>query len=161
MRFLVEVTTPLSPGALRELLASCSSAGADGVLLTGPPTTVLLDAASAAGMDADLLIAVELDAADRHPVELAEELVVVDQVSRGRLIVVTPSGHLPDPAVRVTPAPFGDGVTVWSSARARRGDGWRVLAGPAEQALTTLRHERPRNQLGELPHGLENHWESK
>ena len=89
MRLLLE---PLEPRTLDDVLRAGEAAhehGLDGVLLTATQAlpAPLVVAAALAGRVDEIRIAVEVETADRHPVELAEEAAVVDVASGGRLIL--------------------------------------------------------------------------
>jgi hypothetical protein len=116
MRFLLEVESGPEGDPVASAVAA-RDAGLDGVLLTAGAQlpAPLVTAAAVAGAVDDVLIAAEVAVGDRHPIELAEEAVVVDQAARGRLIVVaTPAaGTQADLAEAVdllraawTPRPF-------------------------------------------------------
>jgi len=89
MRLLLEPV-----GAERELPVAVAraalAAGLDGVLLTASDTLAapLVTAAYVAASVPDLLVAAEVALGDRHPVEVAEEMLTVDQATQGRLIAV-------------------------------------------------------------------------
>jgi hypothetical protein len=89
MRFLLE---PDGVDAERPLEAAraAHAAGLDGVLLAAGEAlpAPLVTAAFVAASVPDILIAAELPIGDRHPLEVAEEALVADQASGGRLIVV-------------------------------------------------------------------------
>jgi len=170
MRFLVRVAAD-SLAELRDSAAATAAAGLDGVLVTATEAlpAPLVCAAALAAID-DVLIAVEVAVGDRHPLEVAEEAAVADQLARGRLIVVA----MPAPgcagtfgealdvvrAARAMPPPFGPRVEVWVrgvevDVAVRRGLGhvaepgqddrslaraWDASVGPAP-ACARARHE--------------------
>ena len=85
----------LDPGACRTLddvLRAGEAAwthGLDGVVLgaTDELPAPLVSAAALAARVPDILLAVEVAAGDRHPIELAEEAVITDTMAGGRLIL--------------------------------------------------------------------------
>ena len=90
MRFLLE---PPSLTGLDGAVAAADlarRAGLDGLLLSRSPAlpAPLVAAAAVAGAVDDLLIAADVALGDRHPLEVVEEAIVVDQAARGRLVVV-------------------------------------------------------------------------
>lgn len=90
MRFLLEPVTARTLDDVSKAGEAVHTAGLDGVLLTatdGLPAPLVTAAALAARVG-EIRIAVEVEAGDRHPVELAEEAAVVDVASGGRLILV-------------------------------------------------------------------------
>jgi alkanesulfonate monooxygenase SsuD/methylene tetrahydromethanopterin reductase-like flavin-dependent oxidoreductase (luciferase family) len=99
VRFLLE---PLGADTLDEIVAAGEAAhalGLEGVLLTPSEAlpAPLIAAAALAARVRDIRIAVDVEAGDRHPIELAEEASVVDVASGGRLIlVVRPAAARPE-----------------------------------------------------------------
>ena len=91
MRFLLE---PVEPATLDDIVRvgeAAHACGIDGVLLTEAealPAPLVVAAALAARV-AEIRVAVEVEAGDRHPIELAEEAAVVDVASGGRLVLAT------------------------------------------------------------------------
>jgi alkanesulfonate monooxygenase SsuD/methylene tetrahydromethanopterin reductase-like flavin-dependent oxidoreductase (luciferase family) len=99
VRFLLE---PVGAETLDELAAAGEAAralGLDGVLLAPSarlPAPLIAAAALARRVD-DIRIAVDVEAGDRHPIELAEEASIVDVASGGRLILaVRPAADRPE-----------------------------------------------------------------
>lgn len=90
MRLLLEPAPDTDLDALTAQARAAHEAGLDGILLrqTRSVPVPLIVAAALAGRIADLLLAVEVDVGDRHPLELAEEAAVVDLASAGRLVLV-------------------------------------------------------------------------
>lgn len=90
MRILIQPTDAGSLQTLSGYADAVEHAGLDGVFIpgaTGLPAP-LISAAAVAGVNDSILIAAAVAVGDRHPLEIAEEASVVDQASRGRLIVV-------------------------------------------------------------------------
>ncbi len=136
MRFLIEPCCTDSLAGLRDYANAVECSGLDGLFLTGTdalPAPLVTAAAVAAANDV-VLLAVDVELGDRHPVEVAEECAVVDQASRGRLIAVLSAadGHAAD---------FDEATDLlrlaWG-ARPFRLDGrrWQVPAGEGRVRVT-------------------------
>lgn len=129
MRFLYE-PAPLSSGsALFEAADAIAASGLDGIYLREQETfpAPLVAAAAVGARQPDLLVAAEIALGDRHPVEVAEELVVVDLGIGGRLVPVV------RPAVGAE-ARFVEALDLLRTALVPRpfrwsGDHWTVPAG--------------------------------
>lgn len=127
MRFLLQ---PAGEDAERpvEAARAAHAAGLDGVLLAPSEElpAPLVTAAYVAASVPDVLIAAEVPIGDRHPVEVAEEALVADQASGGRLILVA----RPAPGAEDAYAEALDLVRVATVARPFRfaGERWTVPA---------------------------------
>lgn len=128
MRFLLE--TPLDD--LTDALSAAASArdaGLDGVVVhaTELLPAPLVTAAAIAGAIPDILIGARVRLGDRHPIEVAEEVSVVDHLATGRLVLIA------EPAVGGDEH-FGEALDLLRTALAPRpfrfeGQRWRVPAG--------------------------------
>lgn len=150
MRFLLE---PIALGTLDDALEAgehARLAGLDG-LLVAPSEALpapLVTVAAVAARIPDLLLAAEVELGKAHPVELAEEAAVVDQLTRGRSMLVLRGEGLVDAAldqlqsaaVGVMPPPFGTSLAIWLAEAspqraASRGMGHLAPPNTADEAL--------------------------
>lgn len=117
----------LRPGHEAADAALAERHGCFGVLLDAPAGTESVAAATAAGTTSLTRIIVRLHLGAAHPITLAEEMAVLDNISGGRVVVLADTGELDGPAAAEDLAVLRAGL----SARPVRhaGDRWRVPAG--------------------------------
>jgi alkanesulfonate monooxygenase SsuD/methylene tetrahydromethanopterin reductase-like flavin-dependent oxidoreductase (luciferase family) len=123
----VRLGVTLPPGVEAEMAVAAESLGVPFVHVDAPAGTEAAIAAAVAVATTTVRILVGVDVGAEHPVTLAEEIAVVDNVSNGRLGVVAEIGALPADAA-------GEDVAVlraaWSGRPvAHRGARWQVPAG--------------------------------
>jgi hypothetical protein len=90
MRFLLQPPPPGDTTAAVEAAIAARDAGLDGILIEPSatlPAALVTTAAVAAAVD-DGLLAASVPLGDRHPIEVAEEVAVVDLAAAGRLVLV-------------------------------------------------------------------------
>jgi alkanesulfonate monooxygenase SsuD/methylene tetrahydromethanopterin reductase-like flavin-dependent oxidoreductase (luciferase family) len=123
----------LADGERRARLAEeADRLGLWAVLVGGSPGTETLEAATLATRTEHVHLAVWLDAGATHPLALAEEIAVLDHLSRRRALAVVDgpadavermkrllAGHLVD-GVALTPPPAQTRVPVWAAVEADR-----------------------------------------
>ncbi len=113
-----------------DLTVEADRLGLWAVLVGGPGRAGAVEAAALATATADVHLAVWLDAREEHPVGLAEEVAVLDQVSSRRALAIVDgplpvvdhvarllAGHIVD-GVALTPPPAQTRVPVWPAADA-------------------------------------------
>ncbi len=142
MRLLLEPEPDTDLDALTAQARAAHAAGLDGILLrqTRSVPVPLIVAAALAGRIDDLLLAVEVDVGDRHPLELAEEIAVVDLASAGRLVLVARPAE-------GTEGEFGEALDLLRTALTARpfrfeGRRWRVPAELPENVHNLETHIR-------------------
>jgi alkanesulfonate monooxygenase SsuD/methylene tetrahydromethanopterin reductase-like flavin-dependent oxidoreductase (luciferase family) len=142
MRLLLEPEPDADLDALTVQAQSAHAAGLDGLMLrqTRSVPVPLIIAAALAGRIDDLVLAVEVDLGDRHPLELAEEVAVVDLASVGRLVLVARPA---EGALDV----YGEALDLLRTALTARpfrfeGRRWRVPAELAENVHNLETHIR-------------------
>lgn len=141
----------LPEGRETELARIAEQHGLFGVLAgTGNPLTAITAGAYASTATQFARIAVRVTLGLEHPVLIAEEIAVLDNVNNGRTIVVADTGHLDDVAAE-------DEVAVMRESLAARpiehaGEVWKVPAGlPANPQAPTSISVTPKPAQLEVP----------
>lgn len=130
MRLGVDLRAVADPDRRHALAVEADARGLWAVVIGGPDGTVAVEAAALAIATEHVHLALWLDGSGDHPTTLAEEVAIVDHLSRRRALAVVDgppevvshverllAGHVVD-GVALTPPPAQTEVPVWSAQRA-------------------------------------------
>jgi len=141
MRIGIDLLSEADPDRRLARAVEADQLGIWAVLIGGPSGTEAMEAATIAVKTSSIHLAVMVDAGLDHPLTLAEELSVLDHLSRRRALAVVDgdpervehlarllAGHIVD-EVALSPPPAQTTVTVWAWGEVARVD----LSGDLEE----------------------------
>lgn len=126
MRLVLDLRKVSSHSERRRLANEADQHGIWGIVVTGPPGAECVEAAAIATVTSNLSVIVDVDGDAAHPTTLAEEVAVLDQISRRRaalifrgetttkLSVVALLSGLPSNGVILSPPPAQTAVPVFA-----------------------------------------------
>ena len=126
MRLVLDLRKVSSHSERRRLANEADQHGIWGIVVTGPPGAECVEAAAIATVTSNLSVIVDVDGDAAHPTTLAEEVAVLDQISRRRaalifrgetttkLSVVALLSGLPSNGVILSPPPAQTAVPVFT-----------------------------------------------
>ena len=88
MRLVLDLRKVSSHSERRRLANEADQHGIWGIVVTGPPGAECVEAAAIAAVTSNLSIIVDVDGDAAHPTTLAEEVAVLDQISRRRAALI-------------------------------------------------------------------------
>ena len=88
MRLVLDLRKVSSHNERRRLANEADQHGIWGIVVTGPPGAECVEAAAIAAVTSNLSIIVDVDGDAAHPTTLAEEVAVLDQISRRRAALI-------------------------------------------------------------------------
>ena len=88
MRLVLDLRKVSSHSERRRLASEADQHGIWGTVVTGPPGAECVEAAAIAAVTSNLSIIVDVDGDAAHPTTLAEEVAVLDQISRRRAALI-------------------------------------------------------------------------
>ena len=126
MRLLLDLRDVESHIDRRRLANEAEEHGLWGIVVTGPPGAECAEAAAIAALTDTVSILVDVDGNETHPTTLAEEIAVLDQISRRRTMIIfrgSPAarakvadllGGLPSDGFILSPPPAQASVPVYT-----------------------------------------------
>jgi hypothetical protein len=126
VRLVLDLRKVSSHSERRRLANEADQHGIWGIVVTGPPGAECVEAAAIATVTSNLSVIVDVDGDAAHPTTLAEEVAVLDQISRRRaalifrgetttkLSVVALLSGLPSNGVILSPPPAQTAVPVFA-----------------------------------------------
>ncbi|MDG2024343.1 MAG: hypothetical protein P8J75_07775 [Actinomycetota bacterium] len=88
MRLVLDLRKVSSHSERRRLANEADQHGIWGIVVTGPPGAECVEAAAIATVTSNLSVIVDVDGDAAHPTTLAEEVAVLDQISRRRAALI-------------------------------------------------------------------------
>ncbi len=88
MRLLLDLRNTNSPSERQRLAREADEHGIWGVVVTGPPGGECVEASAVATVTTHVVVVVDINGDDVHPTTLAEEISVLDQISKRRTMVI-------------------------------------------------------------------------